>query len=316
MDFIEELPNSNGFMTILVVTNRSSKQGIFIPTTNKIKSEELAYLFLIHVIAKHGVPQHVTSDRGSEFISAFMRSLGKLLHMTMHYTSGYHPQANGQTERANQTLEQYICCYCAYKQDNWDRLLPLAEFAYNNTPNASTGLSPFFANKGYHPNLTVYPERDLASQRARDFAVDLDGLHKFLRIELTRATRYKEVADCKRLPDPEMEVGSTCYMSAEHISTTRPTEKFREAQLGPFTILSKPSAHSYELKLPPYLSRVHPVFHVSALEPAYPNTILNRVQPPPPPVEVKGNEAYEVAKVLNSKLDKCFRGLRRYRYYV
>jgi hypothetical protein len=84
----------------------------------------------------------------------------------------------------NQTLEQYLRIYCNYQQDNWSELLPLAEFSYNNAPSATTGVSPFFANKDYHPNLTVHPERDLASTRAREYSVDLNSLHQFLREEM------------------------------------------------------------------------------------------------------------------------------------
>ena len=166
MDFIETLPKSNNYDSILVIIDRASKQAIFIPTYTTITSKQLAQLFIIHVFSKHGVPSHVTSDRGSEFVSQFFRSLGKALDMTLHYTSGYHPEADGQTERANQTLEQYLRIYCSYQQDNWSELLPIAEFAYNNAPNASTGISPFFANKGYHPNINVHPEYDLSSNRA------------------------------------------------------------------------------------------------------------------------------------------------------
>ena len=99
-------------------------------------------------------------------MSHFFRLLRKVLDMTLHFTSGYHPEGDGQTERTNQTLEQYIRVYSSYQQDNWLELLPLAEFAYNNAPSTTTGISPFFANKGYHLNLTVHSERDLASSRA------------------------------------------------------------------------------------------------------------------------------------------------------
>jgi hypothetical protein len=75
--------------------------------------------------------------------------------MKLHFTSGYYPEGNGQTECVNQTLEQYLRMYCNYQQDNWKSLLPLAEFAYNNAPNATTGVSPFFANKGYNPSIAV-----------------------------------------------------------------------------------------------------------------------------------------------------------------
>src|SRR3979490_82756 len=100
--------------------------------------------------------------------------------MKLHYTSGYHPEGDGQTEHTNQTLEQYLHVYCNYQQDNWALLLPLTEITYNNAPSAMTGISPFFANKGYHPNLTIHPEHDLTSSRAQDFVVDLDELHQEL----------------------------------------------------------------------------------------------------------------------------------------
>ena len=80
-------------------------------------------------------------------------------------------------EQTNQTLVQYIWVFCNYQQDNWDELLPLAEFVYNNAPSATTGIMPFFTNKGYHLNLMVHPECDLASAHARDFITDLDELH-------------------------------------------------------------------------------------------------------------------------------------------
>ena len=112
MDFIEQLPSSSGFTAILVIVDQLSKQVIFIPTHDTITSPELAQLFLFHVFAKHGIPAHVTSDQGSEFVSHFFRSLGKALDMKLHFTSGYHPEGDGQTERANQTLEQYLRMYC------------------------------------------------------------------------------------------------------------------------------------------------------------------------------------------------------------
>ena len=101
--------------------------------------------------------------------------------MILHFTSGYHPEGDGQTERTNQTLEQYLRIFCNYQQDNWNTLLPLAEFTYNNTPSATMGISPFFANKGYHPNLTIHPKRDLASACAKDLVVNLDKLHQELK---------------------------------------------------------------------------------------------------------------------------------------
>ena len=118
MDFIEQLLDSLGFTAILVIVCRLSKQSIFIPTHDTITSAILAKLFVLHVFSKHGVSSHVTSDRGSEFVSHFFKSLGKALDMKLHFTSGYHPEGDGQTERVNQTLEQYLRVYCNYQQDN------------------------------------------------------------------------------------------------------------------------------------------------------------------------------------------------------
>ena len=97
-----------------------------------------------------------------ESVLSFFQILGKALDMKLHFTSGYHLEGDGQTEHTNQTLEQYLWDYCNYQQDNWSELLSLAEFAYNNAPNATTGVTLFFANKGYHPNISVHPEQDLA----------------------------------------------------------------------------------------------------------------------------------------------------------
>ena len=87
----------------------------------------------------------------------------------------------------NQTLEQYIQVYCSFQQDNWDELLPLAEFAYNNMPSATTRITPFFSNKGYHLSLMVHPECDLTFACAQDFVTDLDELHRELRQHIADA---------------------------------------------------------------------------------------------------------------------------------
>ena len=83
--------------------------------------------------------------------------------MQLHFTSGYHSKGDGQTECTNQTLKQYLHVYCNYQQDNWSELLPLMEFAYNNALSTTTSVFPFFANKRYHPNITVHPKHDIAS---------------------------------------------------------------------------------------------------------------------------------------------------------
>jgi len=305
MDFIEHLPPSSGFTSILIIIEQLTKQGIFIPTYDTITSTQLAELFILHVFSKHGVPGNVTSDRGSEFVLHFFRSLGTALDMNLHFTSGYHPEGDGQTERVNQTLEQYLRCYCNFQQDNWSTLLPLAEFAYNNAPSETTGTSPFFANKGYHPNLTVHLERNMASAHAREFAVDLGELHENLKLHIRQAQqRYQKSADNRRLQPPDFKIRQKVYVKAQFIRTTRPSKKLSKKNLGPYEIIVQPSSVSFTLRLLQSMHAIHPVYHVSMLKPAPSSSIPNRTEDPPPPVEIKGEIEYEIAKILDTKLDR------------
>jgi hypothetical protein len=104
MDFIKKLPDSEGFTASWVVIDRFTKKALFIPTHDTITSAQLAKLFIIHVFSKHGVLSHVTSDRGSKFVSCFFCSLGKALNIKLHFTSGYHPEGDGQMERVKSDL--------------------------------------------------------------------------------------------------------------------------------------------------------------------------------------------------------------------
>jgi hypothetical protein len=140
--------------------------------------------------------------------------------------------------------------YCNYQQDNWSELLPLAKFAYtnapsatnNNAPSATTGISPFFAIKGYHLNMTVqvHPEWDLASSRARDFAVDLDQLHAALKEQIkSTQSRYQVSADTCHTPAPEFAIGSLVFVKVQFFWTTRPSKKLAEKYLGSFEIIGQ-----------------------------------------------------------------------------
>jgi hypothetical protein len=238
MDFIEKLPNSAGFDAILVIVDRFTKQALFIPTHDTVTSVDLAQLFVLHVFSKHGVPKHITSDRGLEFVSHFFRTLGKALDIELHFTSGYHPEGDGQTEQTNQTLEQYLQVYTNYQQDNWSDLLPLAEFAYNNAPHATTGVSPFFANKGYDLNLSIHLEYNIASARAKEFVTDLDELHQDFHKCISKAqVRYQCPADLRQAPAPDFKIGQQVFVEAQFFWSTRPSKKLSEKYLGPYEII-------------------------------------------------------------------------------
>jgi hypothetical protein len=222
--------------------------------------------------------------------------------MKLHFTSGYHPEGDGQMEQTNQTLEQYLCIYYNYQQDNWSKLLPLVEFTFNNAPSATTGVSPFFANKGYHPNITIHPEHDLALQCACQFAVDLDDLHTMLKTEIVEAQHhYQRSADSRQLPAPEFTVGDKVLIKAQFFWTTRPSKKLSETYLSPYEIIVCPGTHSFTLCLSNSMCTIHPVFHVSMLEPATPNSFSDHSDPPP--VVVDREPEYEISRIVNSKID-------------
>ena len=184
-------------------------------------------------------------------MSHFFWSLGKALDMCLHFTSGYQPKGDRQTKHANQTLKQYLQSYCNYQQDNWSKLLPLVEFAYNNAPSATTRVSPFFTNKGYHPNISVYPECDMTSAWAHEYAVDLDSLHQYLGEEMANAQlHYQGLADAKRSPAPDFKVSDEVYMKAKYFQLTRPSKKLSEKNLGPYPIIAQVDLLSFTLHLP------------------------------------------------------------------
>ena len=292
------------FDIILVIVDWLTKQAIFIPAHDTIMSADLAHLFVLHVFSKHGIPSHVTSNRGLEFVSNFFRSLGTALDMQLHFTSGYHPEDDRQTKCMNQTLEQYLYVYCNYQQDNWSELLPLTEFVYNNAPSATISVSPFFANKGYHPNITVHPKHDIASSRARDFAVDLDELQSTLKAEISVAQQhYQKSTDAWYSPASDFKVGDKVFVKAKFFQTTWPLKKLSEKYLGPYEIIAQPGTLSFTFHFPESMHSVHSVFHVSMFKPATSNTFSERIQPVPTPVIIDREPEYEISQIVDSKIN-------------
>src|SRR5258708_13816342 len=182
-------------------------------------------------------------------------------------------------------------------------LLPMAEFAYNNATNATMGVSPFFTNKGYHPEFTADPQANTSSAKAQMFMVDLERTQAELKENIAQAQeRYRKNADKHRAEAPELKVGDQAYVKAKFFRTRRPSKKLSEKNLGPFDVIGKPGTHSITLRLPCQFCSIHPVFHVSQLEPARPNPFPLQQQLLPPPLEVNRETEYEVSEILDSNL--------------
>ena len=144
----------------------------------------------------------------------------------------------------------------------------------------------------------------MTSTRACDYTVDLESLHQYLRGEMANAQlRYQGLADAKRTLALDFKVGDQVYVKAKYFWSTRPSKKLSEKNLGPYNIIEQVGSLSFTLRLPDSMCAVHPIFHVSQLEPAIPNTIPDRIQPPPPPVEVDGEPEFKISEILDSKVD-------------
>jgi len=159
MDMIVGLPlstdgNSKTYDAILVTMDHFTKMAKYFQIRKTINAYELAYLFHRQIVCSFGTPSSIISDHGRIFTSQFWSSLCFYMKARRKLSTAFHLQTDGQTERQNQTLEQYLHCYINYRQDDWVDWLPQAEFTYNNTVHASTGVSPFFALYGYNPDFT------------------------------------------------------------------------------------------------------------------------------------------------------------------
>lgn len=118
----------------------------FVPLMNTPSAMETARDFVKEIVRLHGIPTNIIFNRGIQFTSRFWKALCEVLKIDLSMYSAYHPQTNGQTERTNQTLEQYLHCLTTFVQDDWVTLLPQAEFAFNNANHSPIGQSPFFTN--------------------------------------------------------------------------------------------------------------------------------------------------------------------------
>ena len=313
-DFIVKLPQSNGYDTIMVVVDKNTKLAHFIPTTEAMDSAGAAKLYLQHVWKHHGTPTELISDRGTVFVSKFMRRLHELLRIQPSPTTAFHPQSDGQTERVNQYLEQILRMFTTKRQDDWSDLLPLAEFACNNSIHSATRFSPFYATYGYHPTMSFSKPTTSVVPAAEDRVRLLHQVHEEIKTMIQIAGENAKRHYDRHVHDaPKYSIGDKVLLRSEHIAATSPSKKLGPKFLGPFPIIQKLSELVFRLKLPQSL-RIHDVFHAAVLEPYRPDTIPGRQQRPPPPVITPaGDLEWEVSQVLNSRI--VGRG-RRLQYLV
>jgi len=169
-DFITGLPEAQGYDALFVTCCHHTKQAHIIPTSTTTSARGLATLFRDHVWKLHGLPETALSDRGPQFVAEFMKELNEILGIKTKLSTAYHPQTDGQTERVNQEIKQYLRMFISHRQNNWPEWIACAEFAYNNKIHMATHISSFYANYGMNPRMGIEPQRAGKSEPAKEFA--------------------------------------------------------------------------------------------------------------------------------------------------
>src|SRR5882724_7589539 len=253
-------------------------------------------------------PQPTSSLIGEALHLLFWRTLCQLLSIKANLSMAYHPETDSQTEWVNQILEQYLWVYINYQQDDWVNLLPLAEFVYNDTSHSETMVTPFFTNKGFHLKLKVSLE-SVVSDTSHQVATNLKELHLYLCDQVSHALKQYEIHSTSQcLLIPPFKVGDTVWLDLRNIRTTCPSKKLDHCFLGPFLIVEKVLSHAFQIGLSLALSHIHPVFHVSLLQPTSPSEIPNRTIDLPPPIKLDDSDKWEVHQILDSRVDHHRKG--------
>ena len=300
LDFVTGLPPSEGNDTVLTIIDRFSKAVHYIPLPKLPSASEMADLLVLHVVRLHGIPTDIVSDRGSQFTSKVWLSFCKGIGATVSLTSGYHPQSNGQAERANQSMEDTLRCFCHRLPSTWSTYLPWVEYAHNTLISSSSGLSPFETSLGYQPPLFPAQEAEISVSSHEDHVQRCRRVWERTRASLLRSRdRSSKAANRRRVPAPDYQPGQRVYLRAKNLPIPGTTKKLSPRFVGPFPIECLVNPVSVKLSLPPSM-RVHPVFHVSQIKPATssPHTAPEPA-PPPPQVLDDGDLAWEINEVLD-----------------
>jgi transposase InsO family protein len=316
MDFVVQLPlTKDGFDAIFVVVDRMSKMIHPILTRTNITAEEAASQFFREIFRIHGLPKSIVSDRDAKFTSTFWRALFKLTGTALDMSTAYHPQTDGQTERANRTVEEMLRHFCNDRMDDWDEYLPAVEFAYNSSKQASTGLTPFYVNYGYEPHtpLALLRGGNQSGNAGVDhFVGNIREAISQTKDNLEAAQKRMVANEDAHRRDHAITVGSKVLLSTEHLKTPR-SGKLSELYCGPFEVVEAISRNAIKLKLPKTM-KIHPVRNVSELKLVEEDTTHpNRMAPtrPPPVVSKEGNAEFKIERIVGRKQQAFGRGKTR-----
>lgn len=314
MDLITDLPpTKRGFDAVLTIVDRTTKLVRFVPTRKESSAADIARLFRSAWYRHYGLPKVLITDRDRRFTSHFWRAFFTSIGTTIRLSTAFHPQTDGQSERANRTLEEYLRHYVCPRQDDWDDYLDLAEFAVNDSINPATGYTPFYLSFGRHPasplDLMLGDAQVPSAQTAVSEMADILR-HARSRLEEAR-TRMAATANSHRR-DVSFAVGDLVRLSTANLALpSTMSRKLTARFVGPFKVTGVVNPVAYKLDLPPTM-KIHNVFHVSVLQPwrtdqEFPS---HRAGPArPPPVDESGDQ-WEVDYLLDKRTRRFGRGAR------
>ncbi|KAL4011015.1 hypothetical protein IC575_028057 [Cucumis melo] len=270
MDLITRLPRTlRGFTVIWVVVDRFTKSAHFIPGKSTYTASKWAQLYMFEIVRLHGVPVSIVSDRDARFTSKFWKGLQAAMGTRLDFSTAFHPQTDGQTKRVNQVLEDMLRACALEFSGSWDSHLHLMEFAYNNSFQATISMTPFEAlyDKCCRSPICwgeVGEQRLMGPELVQSTN---EVIQKIISRMQTAQSRQKSYADVRR-KDLEFDVGDKVFLKVapmKGVLRFKRRGKLSPRFVGPFEILERIGPVAYRLALPPSLSVVHDVFHVSML---------------------------------------------------
>ena len=268
MDFIVGLPRTPTKKdSIWVVVDRLTKSAHFLPVRVGQGTEELARLYVREIVRLHGAPASIVSDRDPKFVSRFWRCLQEELGTKLNFSTAYHPQTDGQTERVNQILEDMLRICVLEFGGEWDKYIPLVEFAYNNSFQSSIGMAPYEALYGRRCRtplcwLEVGERRLSKAEIIQQASKKIELAQKSMKIAQDRQKYYADHRSRKL----EFQEGDLVYL---RISPLRPAMRNRRLgklsprYVGPCKVMERVGAVAYRITLSRALAGLHDVFHVS-----------------------------------------------------
>jgi len=301
VDFITKLPVVAGKDAVLVVYDRLSKIMHFVATTEGMTEEGLARLFQDNVWKLHGLPESVVSDRGPQFVAELTKELNRMLGIKTKLSTVFHSQTDGQTERMNQELEQYLRFFIEHRQKDWPEWLAAAEFVINNKVHMVTKVLPFIANYGKEMRMGGDIRKKGKVESATEFVERMKKVHKEAEAVLRKTQEeMKRYTDRGRKEMEKWKKGDWVLLSTKDlVFKERPSKKLMERYVGPYTIKEVVSSNAVKLQLPSSM-RIHPVVNISWIV-RYKEQMKKQRKEEGKPIEVEGVEEWEVEKILNKK---------------